>query len=196
MCLPIDCWLCTPRTDDDHYHAPPTKHGAPPPSRGQPAQRNGGHHYNGNGGHYYNGNSYPAHGAAAGAEADRKVSNDVRRGPAYTVAAGAGAAATGTQEKADGTLKPPAGRNGTVAAADGARGVAHNYYEREQPAHREDAAAADLYHHPPATATADHESPSICSRHSAEAPGGESRSGARRVDRSLHVAALPCPLKG
>ena len=57
----------------------------------------------------------------------------MRRGPVYTVAAGAGAAATGTQEKADGTLKPPAGRNGTVAAA------------------------ADLYHHPPATATADHE---------------------------------------
>ncbi|OQU86352.1 hypothetical protein SORBI_3003G078501 [Sorghum bicolor] len=106
--------------------------------------------------------------ATAAAEADRKTSNDVRRGSAH----GHAVVPAGAQGKAtDGTLKqqPATARNGMVAAAgavDGARGVAaHNYYyyEREQPAYREDAAAAaaDFYHHhhhPAATAaTADHE---------------------------------------
>jgi hypothetical protein len=130
-------------TVNDDYHPAPAD---------RTTQRNGGAHYNGNG--------YPAqHAPAAATEADRRAYNYVRRGSAHAVPAGAGA-----QEKADGTLKQPAGRNGMVAAADGARGVAHNnyYYNgREQPAHREDAAAAaasDFYHHhPAATATAGHE---------------------------------------
>ncbi|XP_066381867.1 uncharacterized protein [Miscanthus floridulus] len=152
MCLPIDSWFCMSSTVNDDYHQPAPA-GPPPAPAGRttqlPAQRNGGGHYNGNG--------YPVHHApAAAAEADRKASNDVRRGPAPTHAIPAG-----VQEKADGTLKqqPTAARNGMVAAAHGARGVAaHNYYYYE-PAHREDAAAADFYHHhhPAATATADHE---------------------------------------
>ncbi|XP_021311064.1 uncharacterized protein LOC110433391 isoform X1 [Sorghum bicolor] len=194
MCLPIDSWFCcmSSTVNDDYHHPAPApankqqQHGpAPPPptapaggrttAQQLPAQRNGG------GGGYYNVNGYPAHHqaptATAAAEADRKTSNDVRRGSAH----GHAVVPAGAQGKAtDGTLKqqPATARNGMVAAAgavDGARGVAaHNYYyyEREQPAYREDAAAAaaDFYHHhhhPAATAaTADHESRS-------EALGGE-----------------------
>jgi len=156
MCLPIDCWICMPRAVDDD----------PAPARRttQHAQRN---HYNGNGnGNGHNGNGYTAHSSMAAAEADRKTSNDVRRGPAH---------ATGAQEKAaaypyagadETTLKhlPAAAWNGRVAAADGhgaARGggAPRNYYSYERaqpPAHGEDA-AADYHYMAAAAATADHE---------------------------------------
>lgn len=146
MCLRFACFGV-----DDDCTAPPQPHpvAATKPAQ-QPVQRNG----------YGNGNGYPAHGAAA-EEADRKASNDVRRGPAQAVPAAAGAQAQDKPAHAypDETLKPqPAAwnNNGRVAAGDVA-GRDYYYREREQPAprrEREDAAAADCYYRATATATA------------------------------------------
>lgn len=148
-----------PRTVNDDYHRP-AKQGpppTPPPARTTqvPAQRNGGGHYTINGYPVY---QAPAAANTADAKADRKASNDVRRGSAsasaYVVPAGVGA-----QEKADGMLKQQlaGARNGAVvAAADGVRGVAHNNNYYYEPAHR-DAANINYYYHHPATSTADHE---------------------------------------
>lgn len=149
MCFPIDCWLCMPHTDDDDL-APASRAQPPPPP---PAQRNGSH-YNGDG-HYR-----PAHYSAA-AEADRKASNDARRGPAHHGATGAQAKSAypyaAEAADGDGALKQqPEAPNGRVAAADGhgapARAAPRHDYERAQPpARKED--AADSYY-PAATAAA------------------------------------------
>jgi|UPI0002220E0E hypothetical protein len=150
MCLRINSCFGAPPADEAHFHAPPNKHGA-----SRTTQRNGGH-YNSNG----HGDGYPARTAAAGAEAGRKATNDVRSGPVHA----------GAQEKAasypyagaDGTLKQQQQQPAAAAEGHGARGAApHSYghYERAQPppAHRDRGDAADSYYYPPAAATADHE---------------------------------------
>lgn len=112
-----------PHTDDDDLA--PASRAQPPP----PAQRNGSH---------YN----------ADAEADRKASNDARRGPARHGATGAQAKSAYPYAEADGdgALKQqPAAPNGRVAAADGHGARA------EPPARKED--APDSYY-PAATAAA------------------------------------------
>lgn len=135
MCFPIDCWLCMPHTDDDDL-APASRAQPPPPP---PAQRNGSH---------YN----------ADAEADRKASNNARRGPAHHGATSA-QAKSAYPYAADGDGAPkqqPAAPNGRVAAADGhgARAAPRHDYERAQPPARKEDAADSYYPGPAATAAA------------------------------------------
>lgn len=112
-----------PHTDDDDLA--PASRAQPPP----PAQRNSSH---------YN----------ADAEADRKASNDARRGPARHGATGAQAkSAYPYAADGDGALKQqPAAPNGRVAAADGHGARA------EPPARKED--PADSYYPGPAATAA------------------------------------------